>query len=83
VLRLGEGQVEAFAAPLHLDDVVRDPVARDCLLEREQRARHVAPLPQLHLGLPRVLDRHPVALVAVARVDDELDDQRALQRVRA
>ena len=83
VLRLGEGQVEPLAAALHLDDISRDPVARDCLLEREQRARHGAALAELHLGLPGVLDRRLVALVTVARVHHKLDDQRALERVRA
>ena len=56
------------------------PLPPDHLLHREQRARVLGALAQLHLRRPQVLGRHLVAAVAIARAHDKLDDGALLQR---
>eukprot|EP00965_Chrysotila_dentata_P191116 6174321-Pleurochrysis_carterae.AAC.1 len=72
--------IKAVGAAFDLEDVADQLVPQQLLLQREQRARVLCPLTQLHLSLPRVLRRHLVARLAVARAHNKLDQYVLLQR---
>ncbi|GIX62944.1 uncharacterized protein BcabD6B2_23790 [Babesia caballi] len=81
LLRAGlalEVQVKPVATGQNVRDVLVGVVLDDDLLEHEDVALVLGLLANLHHGLPGVRRVHALAVVALARADGEVDDERLL-----